>query len=356
LGVEIEARPLAYALSHSDELEQALAGEVALGPGQDRRQWRFSTLYGLLWPRGAVARNHGLALYNPYVESLAPERLLVVDAIGEAEPEIVFESDGWRARLERTLLEYGRAIFSLSPAQLGAFRQAMLALLVRPVDAGSLLLYPRIRAVLRLGDRLQVTLELTTAGQMTNAATDSDEPAVSSRLIVKSMRGSRDEVRDLIESLVVTELLSPGGEIWLVSPWITDLPVLDNRSGFYSGLEPSWPKRFLTLAELLAFILKSSPRTRMRIVTRPDPHNRRFCRRLQTLAELDLTNGRLEIDAERETLHIKGLVSSHFALKGSMNFTYNGIEVLEEAVELETEPRRVAQLLLNFGAHYSTTR
>src|SRR5205814_1867119 len=94
------------------------------------------------------------------------------------------------------------------------------------------------------------------------------------------------------------------------------------------------------------------PHCRVRVVTRPDPHNKRFVQRLRTLVELDTTADRLGVDDNREILHIKGLAGGNFVLKGSMNFTYNGVEVLEEAVELETALSRVALLLLNFRTHY----
>lgn len=352
LGIEIEARAFAYALSASDALDQALGTALPLGPGQDRRQWRFSTLYGLLWPRGTQARNHALALRNPYAEIPSPERLIALDALSTAEPEVMFEAPAWQGQLEQALVQEGRAVLSCAPDILPAFSRSVLSLLSTPVDTGTLLLYPRIRAVLRDGGRLRVTLELVAPGQITASPTEPDEATATGRLIVKSMHGSRDEVRDLLESLFAVELLAPGGEIWLVSPWITDLLLLDNRSGAYAGLEPSWPKRYLTLAELLALALKSAPHCRVRVVTRPDQHNKRFCRRLRTLVELETTGGRLGVEDDRETLHIKGLAGANFALKGSMNFTYNGVEVLEEAVELETDPSRVATLLLNFGTHY----
>lgn len=352
LGIEIEARALAYSLSASDALDQALGNTTPLGPGQDRRQWRFSTLYGLLWPRGSQARNRALTLRNPFAEIAATERFLVIDALSIAEPEVIFGATGWQEQLEQTLIKEGRAIISSGSDILPAFRQDILRLLTAPVDTGTLLLYPRIRAVLLKEGRTQVTMELVTPGQIAAGPPEPDGTPANARLIVKTLHGSRDEVRDLLESLFAAELLAPGEQIWLVSPWVTDLPLLDNRAGAYAGLEPSWPKRFLTLAELLAFALKTAPLCRLRVVTRPDAHNQRFCRRLQTLTELDATNDRLVIEDTRETLHIKGLAGTHFALKGSMNFTYNGVEVLEEVVELETDLSRVALLLLNFDTHY----
>ena len=354
LGIEIEVRALAYSLSSSDALDQALRNTVPLGPGQDRRQWRFSALYGLLWPRGTQARNHALALRNPFTEIATPERLLVYDTLSIAEQEVMFNATDWQEQLEQALILEGRATFSSASDILPEFRQNILRLLATPLDTGTLLLYPRVRGVILKEGRTQVTMELVAPGQISTGAPLSEDTPSSARLIVKTLHGSREEVRDLLESLFAAELIAPGEQIWLVSPWVTDLPILDNRAGAYAGLEPSWPKRFLTLAELLAFALKTAPLCRVRVVTRPDVHNQRFCRRLRTLAELDATNDRLGIEDDRATLHIKGLTGTHFALKGSMNFTYNGIEVLEEAVELETELSRVASLLLSFGSHYPT--
>ena len=45
--------------------------------------------------------------------------------------------------------------------------------------------------------------------------------------------------------------------------------------------------------------------------------------------------------------------SGAFALNGSMNFTNNGVEVLDETVQLETELARVAQFRLNLHGHYA---
>jgi hypothetical protein len=223
--------------------------------------------------------------------------------------------------------------------------------LVNPIDTGTLLQHPRIRGVLRREGDLLIPMELTAPGQIEAQGAES-ETRHNYRLILKSSRGSRDEARDLVESLLSAEMLAPGPDLWLVSPWITDINLLDNRSGGYAGLEPDWPKRMLTLAELLAYILKASPQTKLRVVTRPDQHNLRFIRRLKALCQLNFSEDRLLIDANNELVHVKGFAGSSFALTGSMNFTYNGIEVLEETVTLETEPHRVSSLLLNFGIHY----
>ncbi len=353
LGVEIGARSFAYALSESTELDNALGNVLPLVPGQDKRQWRFSTLYGLLWPRGAQPRNYALSLRNPYAEIQPTERLLVCDCIAGYGRAVAHGANAWEDDLLKTLATDGRATITTGVESLESFRVDLLRLLVAPVDAGSLLLYPRLRSIIRDSGQLRIDLELAT-GLVADAESSVEGQATStSRLIVRTANGGRDEIRDLLESLFATDLLAPGNTIWLVSPWITDLPILDNRSGGYSGLEPSWNKRQLSLAELLAYALRRSANTRVQVVTRPVPQNQRFCERLKALAEVDGTSDRLFIDCTRTDLHIKGLAGSSYSLKGSMNFTYNGVEVLEEAVELELDTERVARFLLNLNSHYS---
>jgi hypothetical protein len=350
LGIEIDARALAFALSNSDALDTALGGTPD-GSDAELRQWRFSSVYGLLWPRGSLMRNYSLSSYNPYSSLPAPERLLLREFLALGDPEIVFGADDWRPGMAAALADNARAVLVAARESAAALRESVLSMVVVPVDTGELLLYPRIRGVARREVDILLPMELTAPGQIEAAGVEADS-ASTHRLILKSGRGSRDEVRDLVESLLAIEMLAPGPHLWLVSPWITDVNLLDNRSGGYTGLEPEWPKRMLTLAELLAHVLKTSPQTTLHVVTRPVPHNRRFIQRLRTLCQLNLTDDRLVLVDRREVLHVKGFAGSSFALKGSMNFTYNGIEVLEEAVELETEAHRVASFLLNLSTHY----
>jgi superfamily II DNA or RNA helicase len=350
LGIEIDSRALAFALSSSDALDTALGGAPG-GSDAELRQWRFGTVYGLLWPRGPLIRNYSLASYNPYCTLPAPERLLLLELLAPGDPEIVYGADDWRAGMAAALGNNAGAVLVAAPRSAPALRESVLTLLVVPVDTGAVLLYPRIRGVLRREGNFLLPLELAAPGQIEAAGVEADAGSTH-RLILKSGRGSRDEVRDLVESLLAVELLAPGADLWLVSPWITDVNLLDNRSGGYTGLEREWPKRMLTLAELLACALKTSPQTTLHVVTRPAPHNRRFIHQLRTLCQADLTENRLVLDDSREVLHVKGFAGSSFALKGSMNFTYNGIEVLEEAVELEIDAHRVASFLLNLSTHY----
>jgi hypothetical protein len=62
---------------------------------------------------------------------------------------------------------------------------------------------------------------------------------------------------------------------------------------------------------------------------------------------------RLNLNDEREELHTKGLIGDQLALSGSMNFTNNGIAVLDEAVQFQIDDQTVSQFLMSFHDHYS---
>ena len=354
----MDARSFAYAQSEKDELDQALSSQaLPLGKQQDKRNWRFNSLYGLLWPRGSQARNQALALRNPYAEIPATERFLVLDALNRSEPPVEFLSENWRERFRDVLINNGRGQLACVPDHLRKFKKELLSLLVQPLDTGSLLVFPRLRGIERDLERWVVDFELIVPGSAPPTGDDEEPDGAKSRLIVRSAEGNREEVRDLLESILAIEILSPGNRLWLVSPWITDVPVLDNRSGSYGGLDPAWPKRRLSLAELLASLLARSPDTRVSVVTRPNgyPATVRFQERLRILVELNGNLERLSFDDHREVLHIKGLVGDHSALSGSMNFTNNGISVLEESVQLQIDDYTVSEFLKSFEEQYGPT-
>ena len=356
LGIEVDARSLAYAMSASSELDAALSAHaLPHAHGQDQRNWRFNTLYSLLWPRGSQARNHALSLRNPFAEIPETERFLVLDALQGGSPPISFSSAEWRRELEAALIEESRAKITCPSDKLHEFRKGILSLLANPIDTGSLLVYPRLRGIARSSDEWIADVEVIVPGSIGQEEVEEDDDSLSeSRLIVKSAEGNREEVRDLLESLLAIELLMPGSELWLVSPWITDVPILDNRSGGYSGLDPTWPKRYLTLAELLSHLLERNTEARLSVITRPSEESStaRFCDRLQNLVGLSGNLHRLRLCDDRENLHTKGLVSDRFALSGSMNFTNNGISVLEETVQLQIDEQTVSEFLTSFHELY----
>lgn len=161
------------------------------------------------------------------------------------------------------------------------------------------------------------------------------------RVIRKSQITSASEAADLLAGLFTAELAAPGRCLWLVSPWVSDVELLDNSAGTFSALS-RFGKRRVRLTEVLVAL--ASRGCHVVVGTTTDPHNTRFVERLARLAAdlrvADLIT--INIDPS-EHLHTKAITGDDFALSGSMNITYNGIEVREEMIQLHLDRTYVAQ-------------
>lgn len=163
------------------------------------------------------------------------------------------------------------------------------------------------------------------------------------RHIHKSSWRCQDEVRELLQAVFVGELLAPSICVWLVSPWISDIPIIDNRAGAFEAMDSTWGPRQLRLLDCLQRCLAVG--TSVVVATRPLPHNRPFLDQLVGRAE-DCGASEALVVHEAEDLHEKGLLGDDFYLSGSMNFTYGGVELLEETVKFDTADDVVAQARL----------
>ncbi len=133
-------------------------------------------------------------------------------------------------------------------------------------------------------------------------------------------RLSSRQVPDLLQAIFVAELMIPSRCLWLVSPWISDIPVIDNSANTFLCLNPSWSRSRVRLSQVLATLAEQG--TTVHIATRPDSHNRSFIEGLKArINRLDVAV-RFHITEE---LHAKGILGDGYCLAGSMNFTYNEI-------------------------------
>ena len=56
------------------------------------------------------------------------------------------------------------------------------------------------------------------------------------RRIFKSAVTSQNLIRELLQAMFLGELIAPGGErAWLVSPWISNVIIFDNRAGGFGA-------------------------------------------------------------------------------------------------------------------------
>jgi hypothetical protein len=172
-----------------------------------------------------------------------------------------------------------------------------------------------------------------------------------SRQIFKSAGRASIDVAEALGNLLVAEILDPGNEFYVVSAWITDVPVLDNTAGAFSALDPEWEERWLYLSEVLVTLMKRN--VTVRVKTNEDPHNRAFVERLGTRAAAADTAAQCQIRSHPDA-HSKGIVGGTFALRGSMNLTYKGLREREETVEIDVDTEGVSTLRLEFSAEWKS--
>ena len=100
-------------------------------------------------------------------------------------------------------------------------------------------------------------------------------------MTIRSLRttafASRVELADALQCVFVSEILAPSTPLWIVTPWISDVPIIDNRSGRFAGLIPALPERWIRLGEIIeqqlirggSLVVACRPRRPQPIVYRP---------------------------------------------------------------------------------------
>jgi hypothetical protein len=161
------------------------------------------------------------------------------------------------------------------------------------------------------------------------------------RVIRKSKQRASGDAAALLSAVFAAELLAPSRCLWLVSPWISDVNLIDNTANTFDGLEAFGP-RHVRLSELLVTLAESG--CAVVVGTTVAESNDAFLSRLRRL----FADGRLvdlltiDLDASNE-LHEKAITTEDAVIVGSMNITRNGIFVREEYLELRTDEAFVAR-------------
>ena len=52
---------------------------------------------------------------------------------------------------------------------------------------------------------------------------------------------SREELADALQCVFVSEVLVPSTPLWIITPWISDVPIIDNRAGPIQRADPCPP-------------------------------------------------------------------------------------------------------------------
>ncbi|MEV7075294.1 phospholipase D-like domain-containing protein DpdK [Streptomyces sp. NPDC093990] len=149
----------------------------------------------------------------------------------------------------------------------------------------------------------------------------------------------------ILAMALVGELMSPGPVMWLVSPWISDVKILDNSQGTYDDLFDDNPPSSCSLADLLARITVAG--SSLTVVTRPDTHNVQFLGRLNRLAPRHTVRV-----VQSPAVHEKTICGRDWMLTGSMNFTVRGLLENDEAVSYKVGGSDAAQARLELAQRW----
>ena len=170
-----------------------------------------------------------------------------------------------------------------------------------------------------------------------------NEDDYSNRRVFKSTVTSQNVIRELLQMIFLAELLNPSEEIWFVSPWISDVVLLDNRTGGFDSINPDWRGRVIRLSDITVQLLSRG--SRVIVVTRSDEHNKNYLNKLADFARESAVDRNLDLIV-RDNLHTKGILTDSGVLLGSMNITYNGMELNDEFVEYDTDQESIAKARL----------
>lgn len=158
-------------------------------------------------------------------------------------------------------------------------------------------------------------------------------------------------MRELLQTMFVGEMLKAGATIWIVSPWISDVLLIDNRSGSFDSLNPEWGRRQVRLADVLVGLMARG--TKVNVVTRNEETNKAFLGRLQDLVQHHALEDCVNVTIHAQ-LHTKGILLSRSLLIGSMNLTYSGLTINDEWIEFSLDQEDLARTQLEFARYLRT--
>lgn len=168
------------------------------------------------------------------------------------------------------------------------------------------------------------------------------------RKIFKNATTSQAAVHEALALVFTQELLLPSEHVFVVAPWISNISILDNRQGGFMALNPEWPRADVHLVEVLASLATRGARLHLHVGT--DDHNRYFESRLkEALADAGVS-GQCVWKVHRH-LHTKGILTDQVFVSGSMNFTRNGIRLLDESVDISFAPESVGEARAHFESY-----
>jgi hypothetical protein len=163
--------------------------------------------------------------------------------------------------------------------------------------------------------------------------------------VIRSHRESKI-LLDALSSVLAMEGLKPSKEIYIISPWMSNSPIIENNYDKFSDIFPFIGGNRIHLADILcSYAFKGS---NVRLICNPNNKStEEFINEIKRIPEGEKIEFRILKDN-----HEKGMVTSNFYLHGSMNFTYSGIHINGENIRIVTEQPQINSALLSVKARW----
>ncbi len=169
---------------------------------------------------------------------------------------------------------------------------------------------------------------------------------------IRKRRGrSKSDVRYALENLFIAETLEASPELWMVSPWISDVPLIDNRGRRFAHLGIVGD-RWLKISDILLYIARKFE-TRITVVISDHEWSKEFrLIILRSFKENKLEQSLNLVIKSHLELHEKTITTKDWQVGGSMNFTKQGIELRDEVVTIDTDSERIAASIIDLRQRF----
>ena len=157
-----------------------------------------------------------------------------------------------------------------------------------------------------------------------------------SNRIIRSFGGSH-VLKDYLVSLFVAEAINPSKELYLISPFLSNSPLIENRHNQYTDVFPLIKSKTIYLSDILSTLAWRGMSVRI------------ICDdvREETKPLIDALYNQVEFRKLNQN-HDKGLVTNHVFIHGSMNFTYSGIYLNKESLRTTNDRSDINEALIAF--------
>lgn len=165
-GFAIDYRAVCAFLAQEDEVLNRLRSIAAPTGDEDLRSRAQLVLLSLLWTRACARRPETLRAASRFASSAPPtERTLLRDVLPSRPTAVDVDADDWREDLATALHSRGAAQLVSGSGQADALARAVRELMVDPLEAGWLKVYPQLDGIAREAGRYTVSMSLREAPQ-----------------------------------------------------------------------------------------------------------------------------------------------------------------------------------------------